>query len=216
MKIEKISENQIKFILNQTDLNKRDIKFTELEYGSEKTQDLFQEMLEQANEKHGFISDSIPLVIEAIPLAKDSLMVLVTKLDSIPFDDHRASIFAGLKDFNKNNFDTDYLDFPSLVAPPATNKTNNNTNISIFVFEDINEIINISKLIIDKFTGLSSVYKYNHAYYLVLENAKNNFSSASISEFGNKYSSTIKSKYHLMEHGEEITKENAVPKYALI
>lgn len=222
MKIEKISENQMKFILNQSDLTARDIKFNELEYGSEKTQDLFHEMLEQANIEYGFVSESIPLVIEAIPITKDSLMVLVTKLESIPDDDHRASIFAGFKEFKESLFseDLEAQDYSSFGTPtkPIKNNTSGHskTTIAIYAFENINQIIDISKMINANFSGLSSVYKYNNAYYLVLEKINNSSINFALNEYGYRYSSSIKSKYHLMEHGECITKEGAVRKYASI
>ena len=54
LKIEKISENQIKVFLDKADLKERNIKLTELAYGSEKTQALFREMMEQAVETCGF------------------------------------------------------------------------------------------------------------------------------------------------------------------
>ena len=43
MKIEKINENQIRCTLTKEDLADRDIKISELAYGSGKTRELFQE-----------------------------------------------------------------------------------------------------------------------------------------------------------------------------
>lgn len=209
MKIEKISDNQIKFILSQADLRERNIKFSELQYGSEKTEDLFHEMLEQANLEYGFISESIPLVIEAIPLAIDSLMVLVTKLDSIPDDDHRSSLLAGFKDL-KNNFQTPPT-FDEL--KPSHSNTGGKSPLAIFSFDTLDEIIHVAKTVALTFKGESSVYKYQHRFYLILEQIENIYLPSVLSEFGNKYASSIKSKYHLMEHGEVITKEKAIQKY---
>lgn len=59
MRIEKISENQIKFLLSKADLTERDIKITELAYGSEKTQELFREMMEQAMAECGLDRKSV-------------------------------------------------------------------------------------------------------------------------------------------------------------
>lgn len=44
MKIEKINENQIKCTLNKNDLASRQIKVSELAYGTEKAKLLFQDM----------------------------------------------------------------------------------------------------------------------------------------------------------------------------
>ena len=49
MKIEKLSENQIRCTLNKSDLAARQLKISELAYGSEKAKKLFQDMMQQAS-----------------------------------------------------------------------------------------------------------------------------------------------------------------------
>ena len=51
MKIEKISDTQIKVTLNHSDLMDRDLKLSELAYGSQKAQALFKDMMAKANEE---------------------------------------------------------------------------------------------------------------------------------------------------------------------
>ena len=80
MKIEKISENQIRCTLNKADLSERHLKISELAYGSDKAKELFRDMMEQANIDFGFDADNIPLMIEAIPTSKDSIVLLITKV----------------------------------------------------------------------------------------------------------------------------------------
>ena len=48
MKIERISDNQIRCTLTSLDLSSRGINLTELAYGSEKARNLFHEMIQQA------------------------------------------------------------------------------------------------------------------------------------------------------------------------
>ena len=48
MKIERISENQLKLTLTKDDLKERDIKLEDLITPSEKTQKLFRDIMEQA------------------------------------------------------------------------------------------------------------------------------------------------------------------------
>ena len=55
MKIEKISDNQIKCLLTKADLDSRHLSVNELAYGSEQANILFKEMTDQANQKYGFI-----------------------------------------------------------------------------------------------------------------------------------------------------------------
>ena len=69
MKIEKINDNQIRCTLTRDDLAQRQLKLSELAYGSEKAKSLFREMMQQAASEFGFESDNLPLMIEAIPTA---------------------------------------------------------------------------------------------------------------------------------------------------
>ena len=53
MRIEKISDKQIRCTLTQADLQNHHINVGELAYGSEKARSLFQEMLSQASRWQG-------------------------------------------------------------------------------------------------------------------------------------------------------------------
>lgn len=81
MKIEKLSETQIQVTLNHSDLTDRDLKISELAYGSKKAQALFKDMMARAYEDFGFETDNVPLMIEAVPLSADSIMIVVTKVE---------------------------------------------------------------------------------------------------------------------------------------
>ncbi len=82
MKIEKISDTQVKFILSEDDLADKDIKLEDLAVSNDKTKELFQDILSQALDECGFAVDDAPLMVEALPVALDSIMIIVTKLDS--------------------------------------------------------------------------------------------------------------------------------------
>ena len=80
MKIEKVSDTQIQVTLNHSDLMDRDIKISELAYGSKKAQALFRAMMARAYEDFGFVTENVPLMIEAVPLSSESIMIVVTKV----------------------------------------------------------------------------------------------------------------------------------------
>lgn len=82
MKIEKVNNNQIKCFLSKGDLLKREIKVSELAYGTEKAQELFKDMMDQASNEFGFEVENVPLMIEAVPLSADSIMLIITKVDN--------------------------------------------------------------------------------------------------------------------------------------
>ena len=54
MKIEKINDSQIRCYLSGEDLAKRQLKLSELAYGSEKAKKLFQDLMQQAAFQFGF------------------------------------------------------------------------------------------------------------------------------------------------------------------
>lgn len=94
MKIEKISNSQIRCILTGEDLASRQLRLSELAYGTEKARALFRDMMEQAQIQCGFDAENYPLMIEAIPLGADSIVLIVTKVDNPEELDTRFSNFA--------------------------------------------------------------------------------------------------------------------------
>ena len=80
MKIEKINDNQIKCTLNKSDLASRQIKLSELAYGTEKAKSLFRDMMQQASMEFGFEAEDIPLMIEAIPVSGDCIVLVISLL----------------------------------------------------------------------------------------------------------------------------------------
>ena len=94
MKIEKINENQIRCTLTKDDLAERQIKLSELAYGTEKVKTLFRDMMQQAAYEFGFEAEDIPLMIEAIPLSADTIILVVTKVEYPEELDTRFSKFS--------------------------------------------------------------------------------------------------------------------------
>ena len=98
MKIEKISDTQIRCTLSRQDLAERDLKISELAYGSDKAKDLFRELMVQASYECGFEAEDIPLMIEAIPVSGDCLVLVVTKVEDPDELDTRFSNFSSFRD----------------------------------------------------------------------------------------------------------------------
>lgn len=94
MKIEKINENQIRCTLNKDDLVDRQLRISELAYGTEKAKLLFRDMMQQAAFEFGFEADDIPLMIEAIPVSPETLILVVTKVEDPDELDTRFSKFS--------------------------------------------------------------------------------------------------------------------------
>lgn len=94
MKIEKVNDHQIRCTLTKADLADRELKISELAYGTEKAKNLFRDMMQQASMKFGFEAEDIPLMIEAIPLNADCIVLIITKVEDPEELDTRFSKFA--------------------------------------------------------------------------------------------------------------------------
>lgn len=94
MKIEKVNEQQIRCTLTREDLADRELKISELAYGTEKAKSLFRDMMQQAAYECGFEAEDIPLMIEAIPLNAECIVLIITKVEDPEELDTRFSKFA--------------------------------------------------------------------------------------------------------------------------
>ena len=137
MRIERISDNQIRCILSKRDLSERQLKISELAYGSERAKELFRDMMEQASSDFGFDADDIPLMIEAIPTSKESIVLVITKVEDPDEFEEKFSKFGNIAnrfeeydDEDDEFYDEDLEDEPDEYADDLIN-----------CFEQLNEII---------------------------------------------------------------------------
>ncbi len=189
MKIEKISDIQIKCTLNQQDLKDRELRLSELAYGSEKARALFSELLLQASYECGFEAQDVPLMIEAVPMSKDSLVLILTKVAdpeelnvtysniSIPQKKKSASkvaltpkgaradeLFGEVE--KAKIFDNIPAADPNDKDAPMELRLLNGLNASIvrelnkyFVFKDLSELIKLAGLVAPFYNGINTIYK---------------------------------------------------------
>ncbi len=196
MKIERINENQIRCTLSREDLISRHIKLSELAYGSAKARELFRELMEQASYQCGFEAEDIPLMIEAIPLSSESIVLLVTKVESPDELDTRFSRFSEdeddyededmdanstpVKPFNEAAADDILNIFNSLLdkakesmaaSPEKAAAKGLPVDITkMFVFDNIDDVIRLSNVLGRFYSGKNSLYKspFDDKYYLVV------------------------------------------------
>ncbi len=105
MKLERLSENQIRCTLNKADLQDRELLLNELAYGTDKAKELFRDMMEQAADELGFEVNDIPLMIEAIPVSPDCLILIITKVEDPEELDTRFSRFSKYTDIEVSDDD---------------------------------------------------------------------------------------------------------------
>lgn len=212
MRIEKISETQVKFILSKEDLDERSINISELSYGSEKTHKLFQEMMKQANIECNFESENTPLMVEAMPVGKNDIVIVVTKILDTSEEENPFNMFpkARSNDFFKTH------GFRKAAEETETNLTD---TLSIFSFVSLDDAALASKRLTDHFMGQSRFYKNDDRYFLVIqEDAHAAYAIAEtemvLYEYGEKHISTEISENYLAEHGEVLIPQQAIDKLA--
>ncbi len=93
MRLERISENQIRCTLTKEDLESRGLALAELAYGTDKARRLFQDMMRQAEIELDFRVRDMPLMIEAVPLS-GGIMLLITRVTNPEEFDARLASFA--------------------------------------------------------------------------------------------------------------------------
>ncbi|MCD8089332.1 MAG: adaptor protein MecA [Clostridiales bacterium] len=209
--MEKISENQVKFTLSEKDLKLRNINVADLTYESEKTRQLFKEMLYEAEESCNFKPENTPLMIEAMPQG-DGIMIIISKVDKSAglrngFDFLPDSKTAGR--FKMNGY-IDIRETPEKNLPPS------NVKIYVYSFDSMDSAAEGSKRIEADFNGESSLFKVSDTYCLLLQRKmpSNDLDFDNIEtvlgEYGMKKASTPLSAAALREHGELIIKSDAV------
>ncbi len=203
MKIEKVNDHQIRCTLTREDLANREIKISELAYGTDKAKSLFRDMMQQAAYECGFEAEDIPLMIEAIPLNSECIVLIVTKVEDPEELDTRFSKFApsvhdeeDLDDEDLSDLYTDGADEvlnmlrklneedasgemvtednDSSVTPPAREETSAKISSQIFAFPSLNEVTRLAHVVNPFYQGVNSLYKDENAgVYLLLLSSVN-------------------------------------------
>lgn len=212
MRIEKVNENQIRCTLTREDLASRHIKLSELAYGSDNAKSLFRDMMHQAAVEHGFEADDIPLMIEAIPLSSETIMLIITKVESPEELDTRFSNFtdaSGEDDSEETAYDGDnpfeqdrskeILELFEQIrrekeksAAPKEESSSDASDSSpsgkqltkMFSFQELDTAFHLAGLLKDFYTGDNALYKNpkTNLYYLVIRQGAH-----SLSEFHKIY-----------------------------
>jgi len=184
---------------------------SELAYGSEKTHRLFQEMMRQAHEECNFESENTPLMVEAMPIGKSHVVIVVTKISDTLSEEQPLSLLPS--SHNGGAFKTQGLQEPSFEVP------RHEDSIAIFSFIQMDDAVLASKRLQDYFMGQSRLYKCDSRYFMVIQedaNAAYALYEAEIvlHEYGEKHISSGLSENYLGEHGELMIEYQAVEKLA--
>ncbi len=199
MRFEKLNDNKIRITLTNKDLEKKNIDFHSFMSNPIESQDLFFDMLDEAEEKIGFITKDYQLRLEAIQIAGGDFILTITR--SLPENKklpEKKKIHIRrkkLNDFNNTNAIYCFNNFEDFCA------------FSNFISFNNITYTNIAKSL--------SLYEYSNNYYLCISkinlncpNIKQLFSS--ITEFATYVRNSDLFKLKLVENGKLIMKNNAL------
>lgn len=206
MKIEKLTENKIRIILNVDDLKEKKIDLHTFLSNSIESQEIFLDMLDEAEKELGFVTDNYKIMIEALAISEGGFILTITRI--VPDADKiKASPHKKLRIKRK----LPSLDFKNLIYSfPNFDTFCNFCN-------SLNKFNPKSILYIESFSKNISLYLYNEQYFLVLSNIKTipeiqlskKFCSA-IVEFANFVSDSQILKNKIKEYGKNIIESNAI------
>lgn len=194
MKLERVNDHQIRCTLTRADLAQRELKLSELAYGSDKAKKLFRDMMQKATYELGFEAEDTPLMIEAVPVSADSIILIITKVEDPEELDTRFANFApSVHESSESSSSIEQL-IQSLSSDAenvldlfkkyrqaangndeAAIQDNNIADASqgfeitkIFSFEKLSDVISVAKLLSKFYAGENSLYKSKKSGKLIL------------------------------------------------
>lgn len=230
MKIEKISDNQIRCTLTPADLEERQLKLSELAYGTEKAKSLFHDMMQQAAQDFGFEANDMPLMIEAIPTSPESIVLIITKVDNPEELDTRFAKFSpspnGKNSEKGSSSPFDRLkklegadEFLNLLRQvhdavsgstitedisgtqtPATEPEETAPSVRLFSFSTLDSAIRASKLLMGMYEGGNTLYKDEASEVYILVLTQSTHTASDFNRICN-----MLSEYGLPEQGDNAT-----------
>lgn len=193
MKFEKLNDNKIKIILNLKDLEEKNVDFHSFMSNPIETQNLFLEILKEAEKETGFITNNYNVHIEAFATSDGTFIFTITRVNEINSPKKKK-----------------------LVYKRKTLKTNK--ELIIYSFNNFDDYCNFCIFLNNKanfYLGNSSLILYNSKYYLILNDIKMDFINSKqfftyLSEFANLCNNSDLLANILFEHGEKIIPKNAI------
>ena len=200
MKIEKLTDNKVRIIINIDELHEKNIDFNSLSTDTVKAQKLFKNILKQAEEEVGFDSSNSKILIEAFFSSEGFFIITFTKINS----------------------DSKSISTKPLKLKIRRKSINKILATAIYKFDNFEEFCNfctyLNKTVLKDLKGFAktlSLYEYKSNFYLVCNKVNPKFPNIglfynSISEFAKLISSSLTFENVLLEFGKPVFKTNAI------
>ncbi len=185
MRLERLTANKIKIFLTSDDLMDRGLSKEDIWKDAGKWNQLFYDMLEEASVEFNVeIQGSV--AVEVFSLQAQGMIMIIT-VEEVKAEEE--ALHDGFVEMQVRVGDCENL---------------------LFAFEDLEDIINVSKRLSSVEILGGSLFAMNGRYYLLMdqnETDKNEMAACILSEFGN---ASIVSPHILSEYGKVIVKNKTV------
>lgn len=180
MKFEKITDNKLKVVFTKEDMDSHNVSKETFLSDCSEFQDIFQNLLQEAERQVNFKADDCKLIFEALMTNDGGFIFTITK------------IFSDINIFN-------IISSPIILKLDALDDF-----LNLFTY-----INNVNKLSFDVNSCTFSLYLYDKNYYLYIENQEGFFQESLIytfMEFGELIPYSVQFIGSLNEYGKSIGK----------
>lgn len=238
MKLERMNEQQIRCTITSEDLKARQIKISELAYGTDKARTLFRDMMIAAENELDFEAGDEPLMIEATPINSECIILTVTKVDDPEELDTRfarfapdliedkydedvsssdQSLFSGISELADSLFAKGKEKAAASGKPAPPENVEDLHLVRLFSFKAMDDLIGLAHVIAADYSGDNSIYKdiKNDRYLLLMDQGKMDLMTFNricniTSEYGESEKNLSATQAYLEEHCECIIASDAI------
>ncbi len=186
MRLERLNYNKIKIFLTFDDLMERGLTKEDLWKNAPKVQQLFRDMMHEANRELGFEADG-PIAVEVFSLQAQGMIVIVTK-------EHQ-------EDDLEEDFSDEFIEMQV---------TLDESDDILYEFSSLDDVIALANRLYSLGVTGGKLYSFQDRFYVLLDEdmtLNNENMIAILAEYGNSATITI---YRLVEYGKELMKERAI------
>ena len=210
MKIEKLTENKIRIIMNIQDIEKNTNDIHTFFDNIMNSQNLFLDILQKAEKEVDFHTEGCKLLIEAFSTLEDVIVFTITKYSST----ENSSINTG--DILNNTSKRKLIVKRKTNTPSLRNAVYEFDNFDYFC-DFCSSISKIENLNIDKLAKKIVLYNYQNKFFLIFKDI--NFNDTYVHkvfnillEFSTFQNFSANFEYKLTEHAKVYIKNNAILK----
>ncbi|SFC16361.1 adapter protein MecA 1/2 [Bacillus sp. 491mf] len=187
MRLERLNYNKIKIFLTFDDLSERGLTKEDLWKNAPKVQQLFRDMMLEANKELGFEADG-PIAVEVFSLQAQGMVVIVTK-ENQELD-------------TEEEFQDEYIEMQV---------TLDESEHILYEFNSLDDMIALAGRLYSLGIIGGKLYGWQDRFYLWIEEETATLLKedmiAILAEFGNSSTITI---YRMMEYGKELMANDAI------